>query len=118
MDIRKISPTFAVGPQISATDMETLKAQGFKAVICNRPDGEGVDQPAFQEIEAAALKLGIVARHVPVVGGDISEKDVADFGEALQTLPRPLLAYCRSGARSSTLWSLWEASKQPSAETF
>ncbi|MEI4196737.1 TIGR01244 family sulfur transferase [Roseovarius sp. E0-M6] len=116
MELNKISPKLTVSPQISVDDMATLKAEGFKAIICNRPNGEGADQPAFEEIEAAARKHGIEARYVPVVGGKVSDQDVEDFGDALRELPRPVLAYCRSGTRSATLWSLWEAKKQPLPE--
>ncbi len=116
MELNKISPKLTVSPQISVDDMATLKAEGFKAIICNRPNGEGADQPAFEEIEAAARKHGIEARYVPVVGGKVSDQDVEDFGDALRELPRPVLAYCRSGTRSATLWSLWEAKKRPLPE--
>jgi len=116
MELNKISPKLTVSPQISVGDMATLKAEGFKAIICNRPNGEGADQPAFEEIEAAARKHGIEARYVPVVGGKVSDQDVEDFGDALRELPRPVLAYCRSGTRSATLWSLWEAKKRPLPE--
>ena len=51
MDRRKISAKFTVSPQITAADVETIKAEGFRAIICNRPDGEGADQPSFEEIE-------------------------------------------------------------------
>lgn len=62
MDIKKISEKVSVTPQITVADMAAIKVAGFKAIICNRPDGEGSDQPMFGEIEAAAKEAGIEAR--------------------------------------------------------
>jgi len=116
MELKKISEKFTVSPQITADDVATLKSAGFKAIICNRPDGEGADQPTFPEIEAAAKKAGIQALYVPIVAGKVSDDDVAAFGAALKELPRPVLAYCRTGTRSATLWSFHESQKRPMPE--
>ena len=116
MELKKISEKFTVSPQIAADDVATLKSAGFKAIICNRPDGEGGDQPSFAEIEAAAKKAGLEALYVPVVAGKVSDDDVAAFGAALKDLPRPVLAYCRTGTRSATLWSFHESQKRPMPE--
>ena len=106
MDLKKISEKTAVSPQITPQDMTAIKEAGFRAIICNRPDGEGVDQPSFEEIEAAAKKVGLEAAYVPVTSGKVRDEDVESFGAALKDLPRPVLAYCRTGTRSATLWSL------------
>ena len=106
MEIKKISPECAVSSQITTGDLADIKAAGFCGIVCNRPDGEAEDQPAFEEIRKAASALGIDTRYVPV-----REGDVATFSEAIEELPRPFLAYCRSGSRSATLWSLHEISK-------
>lgn len=116
MEFNKITSKISVSPQITAPDMTEIKKAGFKAIICNRPDGEGADQPTFAEIEKAAKKAKIEVRYVPIVGGKVSDEDVEAFGEALNDLPRPLLAYCRSGTRSATLWSFHEAKKRPMPE--
>ena len=113
MNHRKISGEVSVSPQISAADIETLKAEGFKAIICNRPDGEGADPPSFAEIEQAAQKAGLETRYLPIVSGKVSDDDVAGFSAALNSLPRPVLAYCRSGTRSATLWSFHESKNRP-----
>ena len=86
--------------------MPALKKAGFRAIICNRPDGEGADQPSFDEIEAAAKAAGIEARYVPVQSGMVTDEDVTAFGAALNDLQRPVLAYCRSGTRCTMLWTL------------
>lgn len=116
MEIKKISDKISVSPQIEAADMKAIKAAGFKAIICNRPDGEGADQPTFDEIKKAAKKLGLETAYVPVQSGKVTDENVAEFGEALKELPRPALAYCRTGTRSATLWSLHEAVKRPLPE--
>ncbi|UYV35638.1 bifunctional protein tyrosine phosphatase family protein/NAD(P)/FAD-dependent oxidoreductase [Rhodobacteraceae bacterium D3-12] len=116
MDMKSISSKTKVSAQIAVSDLDAIKAAGIRAIICNRPDGEGIDQPSFEEIEAAAKSVGIDARYVPIVAGLVSDEDVAAFGEALADVQRPVLAYCRSGMRSATLWSLHEAKKRPIPE--
>ena len=116
MDLKKITEKTSVSAQITPQDMAAIKAAGFRAIICNRPDGEGADQPGFDEIEAAAKEAGIEAAYVPVASGMVRDEDVAAFGAALKDLPRPVLAYCRSGTRSATLWSLHESKKRPIPE--
>ena len=116
MDLKKITEKTAVSPQITPQDMTAIKEAGFRAIICNRPDGEGVDQPSFEEIEAAAKKVGLEAAYVPVTSGKVRDEDVESFGAALKDLPRPVLAYCRTGTRSATLWSLHESKKRPMHE--
>ncbi len=116
MEFRTLSPKFTVSPQISVEDVGTIAAQGFRAIICNRLDGEGADQPSFKEIAAAAKAAGIEARYVPVQSGMVKDGDVEAFGAALEDLQRPVFAYCRTGTRSATLWSFHEAMKRPIAE--
>jgi sulfide:quinone oxidoreductase len=105
MEPKFIADDVAVGAQVCADDIAALKGQGFRSVICNRPDGESVDQPSFDEIAAAAKASGMEARHVPVQPGMMTQADVEIFSAAMAELPRPVLAYCRSGARSSGLWT-------------
>ncbi len=116
MDIKQVTPGFSVSPQIAPADLAALKAKGFRSVICNRPDGEGADQPTFEEIEAAARAEGLEARYIPVETGVVRDEDAQVFEAALQELPGPVLAYCRSGTRSATLWSLGEAKDRPLPE--
>lgn len=113
MDPRTLSPQFAVSPQITPQDISALKAQGYRAIIANRPDGEGADQPTFAEIEAAAHAAGMQARYIPISGGMVGDDDVEAFRSALRAMPGPVLAYCRSGTRSATLWSLAQADDMP-----
>ncbi|WP_026987314.1 bifunctional protein tyrosine phosphatase family protein/NAD(P)/FAD-dependent oxidoreductase [Fodinicurvata fenggangensis] len=116
MNIRKIDDSLAVSPQIAVDDLPKLAAEGYRAVICNRPDGEGGDQPSFEEIERAARENGMEARYLPVDSGLVRDENADDFAEAMRTLPGPVLAYCRSGTRSATLWALSEAKRRPLPE--
>ncbi|MDP4002691.1 bifunctional protein tyrosine phosphatase family protein/NAD(P)/FAD-dependent oxidoreductase [Methylobacterium sp. NEAU K] len=111
MDARRLTPNLSVMGQIVPADLSDAARAGFRAVICNRPDGEGADQPNFQEIEAAARVVGLEARYLPVVSGKVSDEEAVAFGAALAALPKPVLAYCRTGTRSTTLWSLSEGGR-------
>jgi sulfide:quinone oxidoreductase len=104
MNARKMDDNFSVAPQISQNDLPAIAAAGFKAIICNRPDGEGWGQPKFAEIEAAAKAHGLQAAYVPVSPGGMNERDVMRFAELMRSLPAPILGYCRSGARSAGIW--------------
>ncbi|WP_420859541.1 TIGR01244 family sulfur transferase [Marivivens marinus] len=116
MDIKTISSRISVSPQIAASDIDAIKAAGFRAIICNRPDGEAADQPTYEEIESAAKTAGLEIAYLPIVAGKVSDQDAADFGTALDTLPGPVLAYCRTGTRSATLWSLSQAATMAPAD--
>ncbi len=111
MVIKTLTKTLSVAPQMQPADMQTLAAQGFRSVLCNRPDGEGADQPNFAEIEAACRQNGLAAAYLPVVSGAVSDQDAHGFGDLLDSLPGPALAYCRTGTRSATLWALSEAAR-------
>src|ERR1700682_1061700 len=109
MDIKKLTAELAVSQQIAASDLRAIEAAGFRAVVCNRPDGEGSDQPNFSEIEAAAREHGIEAHYLPTESGKVGDAEAAQFGKLMQALPKPVLAYCRTGMRAATLWALSEA---------
>ena len=110
MTYQALSEDFAVAGQITAEDVSALARAGFKSLICNRPDGEsGPQQPAFAEIEAAARQAGLQARFLPVISGQITPQQVQAMADLLAQLPSPVLAYCRSGARSTHLWQMASA---------
>lgn len=111
MNPQSLTSTVAVAPQISATDIPLLAAQGFRSVVCNRPDGEGADQPSFAAIAAACRDAGMEAAYLPVVSGKVGDEDAHAFGDLLNHLPKPTLAFCRTGTRSAILWSLSEAAR-------
>tara|TARA_R110002020_G_scaffold15555_31_gene55384 strand:+ start:1891 stop:3573 length:1683 start_codon:yes stop_codon:yes gene_type:complete len=116
MDIRTIDDTLSVGPQIGVDDLAEIRRHGFRSVICNRPDGEGPDQPGHAEIRTVAEEVGLEFRYLPVTTGKVTDEDAAAFAAALRELPGPVFAYCRSGTRSATLWSLSQAETRPLPE--
>ncbi len=105
MKFETVSPELSVSGQIQSSDVEAIKAAGFRTIICNRPDGEAGDQPNFAKIRRAASAVGIEARYIPVQASGVTLDNISDFAVALHDLPNPVLAYCRSGTRSATLWS-------------
>ncbi len=104
-NLRAVSPDVCVAGQLTPGAMAEAAAAGFRSVVNNRPDHEhGPGQATSAEIEAAALAAGLVYRHLPVDGGWQSPEQIAAFAELLAELPRPMLAFCRSGARSTRLF--------------
>ncbi len=102
---RAVAPDVCVAPQLTPAAMAEAARAGFKSVVNNRPDFEhGPDQATSADIEAAAVAAGLQYRHLPVDGGYQSPAEIAAFAELLRVLPRPILAFCRSGARSTRLY--------------
>lgn len=106
MAITEITPDYSVSPQIGLADVAAIEERGFRAIMCNRPDGESADQSEVALIRAEAEARGLAFAFVPVVSGAITGADLDAFKAALDTLPAPVLAYCRSGARSRLLWDI------------
>lgn len=109
MDIKKISAEFSVSPQIAPDDAALIKAAGFVSVINNRPDGEQVDQVQAVVIAEQLAEAGLNYAHQPVVAGQISDADIAEFRQLFDTAEKPLLAFCRTGTRCTMLWALANA---------
>ena len=109
-DIRRLTDRFAAAPQITPEDVAGIKAAGFGFIVNNRPDGEAADQPAGDAIEAAALEAGLGYCAIPIDQSGFTVEQVAALS-ALMVSPRPILAYCRSGTRSTNLWALASASR-------
>jgi sulfide:quinone oxidoreductase len=107
--MKKLSDQFYVGPQIEIDDIEDLQISGVKSVICLRPDGEGTGQPAFEALKTQARSLGIAAHYLPIVPGQISNAQIAEFADMVTKSPSPIFAYCRSGMRATGLWALHQA---------
>lgn len=109
MNIKKVSPRFFVSEQISLNDTGLAAAQGIKIIICNRLENETADQPRTEDIADAASGVGIEFLHIPVSVGKITEANITEFAAAYKNAQGPILAYCRSGLRSTSLWALVEA---------
>ena len=107
--IRQLDETVLVGGQVAPGDLPDLKAQGVTMLVNNRPDNEDADQPNSADIEAAARAAGMEYRHIPIRYG-IGPSDVEDMRDAMRAAgDGKMLAFCRSGNRSTLAWALARA---------
>ena len=105
LPVQSVNPDLSLSPQLAPEAMAAAAAQGFRSVINNRPDFEGgPDQPTSAAVEAAARAAGLEYAHLPVAPGYQSPEEIARFGELLASLPKPILAFCRTGTRSGKLF--------------
>ena len=105
LPLRAVAPDVCVAPQLTPSAMAEAARAGFRSVVNNRPDFEhGPDQPTSADIEAAARAAGLEYRFLPVSGAYQSPEEIAAFAQLLAELPRPILAFCRSGNRSANLF--------------
>ncbi len=109
MNIQRFSENICITAQMAPAELAEVAANGFRSVICNRPEGEDSAQPATAAMRAAAEAQGLAFLAIPVVLGQVSDTDVAAFRDALDELPGPTLAYCRTGTRAAMLWALGHA---------
>jgi len=105
MEIRQIDKNFSVTGQITASDVAQIKKAGYASLICNRPDSEDGAVP-HDDIDKAATAAGLPFRFLPVVSGAITPQNVAEMKKVLAEVPKPALAYCRSGGRCANLYML------------
>lgn len=117
MTLRRIDDTISVAPQIEPHEVAELAEAGFKAVINNRPDGEDAGQPSGDAIRQAAEAAGLSYTAIPVTHAGFSMNQVEAMASALGQAGGPVLAYCRSGTRSTNLWALAEASRGGDPDT-
>lgn len=113
MDIRALTPSYAVSPQIDPTDLPAIKAAGFTTVIDNRPDGEVPGSLQSQRMRLAAEALGLVFVANPVTPGQFTEVLIETQARAVAASTGPVFAYCGSGNRSSCVWALMNADNLP-----
>jgi uncharacterized protein (TIGR01244 family) len=100
-----LDSSLAVAGQLSPGDMAAIREAGFSSVINNRPDGEGgPSQPSHSEIKAAADAVGLHYVYQPVISSQMTMDDVHRFHEHLEALPKPVLAFCRTGTRCTRLF--------------
>ena len=108
-DFRPLSARFSVAPQISIEDIAEAKAQGFAMIVNNRPDGEEPSAPQGDDIAAAAAAEGLAYAAIPVGHAGFSHPQLDALDTLLADATGPILAYCRSGTRSTHLWALARA---------
>lgn len=110
LPLRPVASDVCVAPQLGPEAMAEAARLGFRSVVNNRPDFEhGPGQPTHADIQAAALAAGMQYRFLPVDGGYQTPEEIARFAALLAELPRPLLLFCRSGARSTRLYMAAQA---------
>ncbi|MBN8507396.1 MAG: TIGR01244 family phosphatase [Burkholderiales bacterium] len=110
LGITRIAPDVCVAGQLDAAAMAEVARLGFRSVVNNRPDFEGgPGQPTSAQVEAAARAAGLEYRFLPVASGYQSPEEIAAFAALAAQLPRPLLLFCRSGARSARLYQAAQA---------
>jgi uncharacterized protein (TIGR01244 family) len=103
--VQQLSADVCVAPQLDADAMAWAAQAGFRSVINNRPDFEGgPDQPTNAVIEAAAKQAGLRYAFLPVQPAVQTPDEIAWFAKLLADLPKPILVFCRSGARSGKLF--------------
>lgn len=103
-NVRWLTEKLAVVGQISPADIPSIAEMGFKSVICNRPDDEyGPGQPKSDDVKAAVEAAGLAYGFVPVTPDGGTASDAKAMGKLLETLPQPILAYCRTGNRCIAL---------------
>jgi uncharacterized protein (TIGR01244 family) len=103
---RTLDPSISVFGQLEPEDVVAAKAEGFTMIVNNRPDNEQPGQPAGAVIEAAAKAAGLAYVAIPVDHSGFNEGQVAAMADALEAARGPVLAFCRSGTRSTYLWAL------------
>ena len=113
--MRKIDERTYVSGQVDPADLPAIKAAGVAMIVNNRPDGEEPGQPAAAAIETAARAAGLDYRFIPVASG-FSADQVDAMTEALDAAEGPVLAFCRSGTRSTFLWALARTRQGEEAE--
>ena len=114
---RKIDDSISVAPQIGLDEVTAAKAQGFAMIINNRPDDEEPGQPSGSEIEAAAKAAGLDYAAIPITHAGFSANQVDAMRAALEKAAGPVLAYCRSGTRSTFVWALARGADGDDADT-
>jgi len=103
--VQQLSADVCVAPQLDPAAMAWAAQAGFKSVINNRPDFEaGPGQPTSAQIEAAAVAAGLRYEFLPVAPAVQTPDEIARFAQLLADLPKPILAFCRSGTRSGKLF--------------
>lgn len=116
MDIRPLTETYAVAPQLLPEEMVAAHNAGYTTIICNRPDAEIAPELSAQTMRAAAEAAGLTFVLNPVVSGAITMDNVTIQADALRAASGPVLAYCASGNRSSVVWALAHAGSRSTDE--
>ncbi len=105
MEMKQLSPKLSVGAQIASGDLKALAGEGFTDVVCNRPDEEHLEDPAWTTLAERAEKLGLQFHYLPIVPGEPIVRQSRRLAEIVARPGARVFAYCRSGARASNAWT-------------
>lgn len=114
--MRKLEENLRTCGQLLPDQIRELAAEGVKTLIFNRPDQEEADQPDTAELQALAEQLGMQWVHQPVISGQVTDEQGVEFGRIYAAAPKPVVAFCRTGARCGCLWALSQKDQRPGAE--
>jgi sulfide:quinone oxidoreductase len=106
MKIVQLAENYFVTMQIDPEDVESFAREGFKTIICNRPDGEELRQPTSASVREACERHGIAFHLIPIRGSEVSPEILQRFLDVIRSADGPILGYCRSGTRSAILWQV------------
>lgn len=110
---RPLSDQLQVAPQIQIGDIAHIARLGFRSILNNRPDGEAEDQPPSAALASAAAAHGLAYAHQPVLVSTLGAPDVLRFQNLLAELPKPILGFCRTGTRTTLLWTRGQPAPDP-----
>lgn len=113
MDIRRLTPDFAVSPQIGPEHAAEIARAGFKTVICNRPDSENPPELHASRVGPAIAAEGLTFLELPFASRALDADIVVRLREMIEGAEGPVLAYCRSGTRCTNAWALTQAGSMP-----
>lgn len=116
MEIKPVTASFAVADQVNEADLQILKAAGFNTLVCNRPDNETPEQPTAASLAERAASLGLAWHWLPITPGQFPSASISEFKHILSAAEGPVLAFCRTGTRSISVWALSQASEIPTAD--
>lgn len=108
MRVLELAPQVFVTGQLYEHDVRLAAKQGVRTIMNNRPDGEAPGQPLSADLARVAGELGLTYVDHPVVLRSVTREDVEEYGRVCEQLDRPLLIFCRSGARSTRMWEMAE----------
>jgi uncharacterized protein (TIGR01244 family) len=107
LNLQHHNDTFSTAAQLSLGDLSEVARMGFKSVINNRPDFEGgPDQPTSAQVAQACQSLGLQYAFLPVITGQLKPEEATAMAKLLEEMPHPVLAFCRSGTRSTQLYGM------------
>ncbi|GBR02897.1 bifunctional protein tyrosine phosphatase family protein/NAD(P)/FAD-dependent oxidoreductase [Acetobacter oeni] len=117
MNLRTLTDRYSVAAQLTTDDIAEAARNGFRAIVCTRPEGEQAGQPSAAEMEKAAIAAGMTFEAIPFQSGMLpSVTDIERMKVVLGGVDGPVLGYCRSGNRAAMLWAFAQVGVMPESE--